>query len=238
MGDGTRTSRTTPVQTLNLTGMTAVAAGSHHGLALKSDGTVWSWGLNGYGALGDGTMNDRSIPGQVLGPGGVGTLSGVIAIAAHAEFSMALKADGTVWMWGNNEQGKLGDGTSSNRTTPVQVQGLANVVAIAADGNHSLALKRDGTVVSWGTYGLAQCGVPAGLANVVAIATGDYHSLALLSDGTLVAWGFNSAGQCDVPPGITNVVAIAARGSHSMVLVNERGPAQQHPFRKHLRPSD
>ncbi|MFP2913744.1 RCC1 domain-containing protein, partial [Pyxidicoccus sp. 3LFB2] len=104
-----------------------VAAGYHHTLALKTDGTVWAWGNNTDGQLGDGTNTPRSTPVQVQG------LTGVVAIAANDFDTLALKADGTVWAWGNNSYGQLGDGTAPNdRSTPVQVQGLTGVVAIAA----------------------------------------------------------------------------------------------------------
>ena len=87
-------------------------------MALKSDGTVWAWGDNGYGQLGDGTTTDRTTPVQVSG------LSGVTAIAAGCYHTVALKSDGTVWAWGYNGYGQLGDGTTTQRTTPVQVSGL------------------------------------------------------------------------------------------------------------------
>ena len=116
-----------------LAGIVAVAAGNNFSLALKADGTVWAWGFNGAGQLGDGTQTDRLAPVQVQGPGGAGNLTDVIAIAAGGYVSLALKSDGTVWSWGGP-------------VTPVQVTGLANVIAIARGSAHSLALKSDGTV--------------------------------------------------------------------------------------------
>ena len=83
----------------------------------------------------------------------VQNLSGVIAIAGGGWYSLALKNDGTVWAWGRNQFGQLGDGTNINRNTPVQVQNLSGVIAIAASsaaGEHSLALKSDGTLWAWG----------------------------------------------------------------------------------------
>ncbi len=173
LGDGTTIDRhvLTPVQLFALP--LHVAGGGIHSLALLADGTVWAWGNNVWGQLGDGTRISRSTPVQVVGPGGEGFLSDIIAIAAASALSsgvrfghsLALKADGTVWAWGYNGQGQLGDGTTTERTTPVQVVGLTDVVAIAAGigpesdadraSGWSLAVKADGTVWAWGdnTYG-------------------------------------------------------------------------------------
>jgi alpha-tubulin suppressor-like RCC1 family protein len=140
-------------------GVIAVVAGSNHSLALKSDGTVLAWGSNASGQLGDGTAVSRSSPIQVngLGPG-----SGVVAIAAGMDHSLALKSDGTVLAWGGNSSGQLGDGTTSPRPSPVQVSGLgpaSSVISIAVGlGSHSLALKSDGSVVAWGANSSGQVG--------------------------------------------------------------------------------
>lgn len=172
LGDGTTTNRTAPVKSL-ISNVKAICAGSSgipsytdgsyagHVLALKEDGTVWAWGLNNVGQLGDGTTTNRATPVQVSG------LSNIVAIAAggyaHSAgviggHSLALRADGTVWAWGLNNYGQLGDGTTTNRSTPVQVSGLTDVVAIGAGGYHSVALKKDGTVWAWGYNGYGQLG--------------------------------------------------------------------------------
>jgi alpha-tubulin suppressor-like RCC1 family protein len=127
LGDNTTQIRYSPVQvrgpggTGYLTGVTAIAAGWYHSLALKNDGTVWGWGDNSSYQLGDNTWSDRYTPIQVLGPGGTGTLSGITAIAADYDHSLAYKSDGTIWAWGTNSSGQIGDGTSTDRKTPVQV---------------------------------------------------------------------------------------------------------------------
>ena len=110
-----------------------VAGGEDHSLALKTDGTVWAWGSNFHGQLGNGTNTNSLTPVQVQ------NLSGVIAIAGGGWYSLALKNDGTVWAWGNNEFGQLGDGTNDDRHTPVQVLNVSGVIAIAAGGLNSLA---------------------------------------------------------------------------------------------------
>ena len=148
-----------PVSVVGLSDVVAIARGGVHGMALKSDGTVWTWGPGGLGQLGRGSItSDSSIPVQVRGFDGGGYLSDVVAIAKGENHSLALKSDGTVWAWGHNIYGQLGDGTTTTRTTPVPVAGLSNVVAIASGDWHSLALKSDGTVWAWGWNPVGQLG--------------------------------------------------------------------------------
>src|SRR5207247_1843480 len=130
-----------------------VGGANLHSLVLKSDGTVWAWGFNGLGQLGSGTLTNTDTPGQVLGPGGVGYLTGVTALAVGFEHSLALKSDGTAWAWGWNFYGQLGDGTFTDSDTPVQVLGLSGVTAIAGGAAHSGVLKGDGTAWAWGCDG-------------------------------------------------------------------------------------
>jgi hypothetical protein len=181
-----------------LTGVTAIAAGGVHNLALRSDGTVVAWGSN------------------LIGESNVPTgLNGVVAIAAGDVRSLALKNDGTVVAWG------LGGQTS----VPA---GLTGVTAIAAGVVHFLALKEDGTVVAWGSNSHGQTDVPAGLSGVTAVAGGISHSLALKEDGTVVAWGANDSGQTNVPAGLTGVTAIAAGASHSLALIGAAPEVSAH----------
>ena len=173
-----------------LTGVTAIAAGIHHSLALKNDGTVVGWGSNNQG--------QTTIP---LG------LTGIIAISAGYYHNLALKSNGTVTGWGSNDQGQT--------TIPA---GLTGVIAVAAGYNHSLALKNDGTVIGWGYNGGGQTTIPLGLSGVIAIAMGDRHSLALKQDGTVVGWGANGQGQTTIPAGLTGVIAIAAQSNYNLAL--------------------
>ncbi|MEY4484181.1 MAG: hypothetical protein RL693_1633 [Verrucomicrobiota bacterium] len=173
-----------------LTGITAIAAGMRHNLALKSDGTVVGWGSNDY--------DEITIP---------GALTGVTAVAAGWLYSVALNSDGTVLGWGYNGQGQT--------TIPA---GLTGVTALSARGSHVLARKNDGTVVGWGDNSNGQITIPDGLTGVTAIAAGGTHSLALKSNGTVVGWGANFDGQATIPAGLTGVTAISAGGRHSLAL--------------------
>ena len=224
---GTGTNKLTPVRvTLTVPkGVTAIAAGDAHMLALRDDGTVWAWGNNYYGQLGDSTSTDRPTPVQVHGANDNGYLTNVIAIAAGSNHSLALKSDGTVWTWGYNNYGQLGDNSSglgANKLTPVQVHGFNNsgylygVTAIDAGENHSLALKSDGTVWAWGynTYGqlgngysgagtnkstpvqvVGTGGIGTTLTGITAIDAGQNFSVALRNDGYVFTWGENGYGQ-------------------------------------------
>src|ERR1035438_8221940 len=133
-------------------------------IILKSDGSVWDWGLNGEGQLGSGnTIATNPLPIQVLGPGGVGYLTNVAAIMGGEQHNFALKADGSVWAWGWNYFGQLGDGStnwgySSNfSATPIPVFGMTSVKSLGGRGYHSLALKNDGTVWAWGCNRNGKC---------------------------------------------------------------------------------
>jgi alpha-tubulin suppressor-like RCC1 family protein/subtilisin family serine protease len=205
-----------------------IAGGYLHGLALRNDGTVWAWGDNNHGQLGDGTTKNKTTPVLVSG------LSGVIAIAGGGYRSLALKNDGTVWAWGE---------TVTTKTTPEQVSGLSGVIAIAEGWNHNLALKNDGTVWAWGDNYFGQVGdgttknkttavQVSGLSGVTAIAGGGYHSLALKNDGTVWAWGKNDYGQLGDGTtkyktmavqvnGLSGITAIAGGNSYSLALKND-----------------
>jgi alpha-tubulin suppressor-like RCC1 family protein len=208
LGDGSRVQHPTPAEVVGLPApVVAIASGSNHSLVVTTQGTVYSWGHNSSGQLGDGTRNDRSRPAQVNG------LHDVRAVAAGDGFSMALEADGSVLAWGNNQSGELGDGKAPNdHDTPAPVWGLdagSGVVAIDAGSSFAIARKSDGSVWEWGNGTSGQLGdgtndklsAPTqvkGLgpgAAVVAIAGGGTHALALKSDGTVLAWGGNQSGE-------------------------------------------
>jgi len=176
------------------------AGGALHSLAVKSDGTVWAWGANGNGQLGDGSTSERRTPTQVAG------LSGVTGVGRRGSHSLAVKSDGTLWAWGANSDGQLGDGTVVDRSLPVQVSGLTGVVAGSRRRPPLGGAQERWTVWTWGFAQYGQLGggttpyTPTklarmvGLTGVVAVAAGGLHTLALKSDGTVWAWGYNAAG--------------------------------------------
>ncbi|WP_027660638.1 RCC1 domain-containing protein [Salinispora fenicalii] len=244
LGDGTNTNRSTPVN-VDLppgTTITAIAGGDDHSLALTSTGTVLAWGENDDGELGDGTTTDKLTPVNVDLPAGVT----ITAIAAHGDFSLALTSTDAALAWGRNFYGQLGDGTTTDKLTPVNVSLPAGVTitAIAAGDQYSLALTPTGTVLAWGANFFGQLGdgtntnrltpvnvsLPAGI-TITAITGGDLHSLAITSTGTVLAWGANLFGQLgdgtdtdsstpinvNLPPA-TIITAIAAGDFHSLAL--------------------
>ncbi|MEW2625662.1 chromosome condensation regulator RCC1, partial [Streptomyces sp. NPDC048106] len=247
LGNGTNTTSSTPVQVHLPAGTqaTAVATRDLHSLALTSDGRVLAWGLNNSGQLGDGTTTDRNTPVFTDLPAG----TTVTAIAAGSEHSLALTSDGRVLAWGSNYYGQLGDGTTTDRSTPVEVHlpAGAQVTAITAGYYHSLALTSDGRVLAWGRNNDGQLGdetttdrsTPVEVhlppdAQVTTIAAGGFHNLALTPDGRLLAWGYNRDGELgdgtttnrttpvytDLPTA-TTVTAMAGGGQHSLALTSD-----------------
>lgn len=214
-----------------------VTSGLKHSVAVRSDGTVWTWGDNSYGQLGNGLRGGgHAAPRKVPG------IDNVIAVAAGERHTVVLKKDGTVWSWGDNEQCQLGDPSGSvGRTEPVQVAGLEGISAIAAGDFFSVALRRDGTLWHFGNSlvggksdGRAgnENGRPRlieGISDVVAIACGRKAMIALKANGSVWCWGENSAGQCgdggkgfQVEPKevseLANVSAVAAGEEFALAL--------------------
>ena len=193
----------------------AISAGPFHNLALCADGTMAAWGYNNYGQLGTGDKVTSRVP-VLVNP--VAALAGkqVVAVAAAAYSSFALCADGTLTGWGYNDEGELGDGTTSNSTVPVAVDTSGalsgkRIASLSAGQYHTLALCTDGTLVAWGYNNRGQLGNNSNVSSKVPVAIGSSgilsgktvvatrasgaHSLALCADGTLAAWGWNHKGQ-------------------------------------------
>ncbi|MBF0370934.1 MAG: DUF1566 domain-containing protein [Magnetococcales bacterium] len=189
----------TPVEVPIPAPVTKISAGYKYTLALTDNGSVWAWGYNYYGQLGNGATETSATPVEVVG------LTDVVDITVGYMHNLALKADGTLMAWGYNNAGQLGDGTTEDRYTPVEVMGLSDVIQMAA-GSHSVVLKSDGTVWTWGrnTYGNLGDGTTAdrmtpgivpGLSDVKAIGVGSTSTLAITADGLVWSWGRNYYGK-------------------------------------------
>ena len=198
----------TPVQAAGLTGVMDVATGELHSVALKADGTVWTWGWNGYGQLGSGTRDEVPHP----TPAQVGGFSGFVAISAGGYSTLALQSEAIGAAWGDNANGYLGNALSGTSSVPTAVDTLTGLAAISAGGFHSVAVRSDGTLWTWGNNGYGEMGIGQGLSGgstptqiimvgrptVKAVATGEHHTLALTSTGAVYAWGQNENGQTGV----------------------------------------
>lgn len=209
LGDGSRVDRPLPIRVRGLTGITAVSAGDLFSLALRRDGTVWAWGEDYVGQLGDGGPVSQNVDAHSAVPVQVRGLSGVRHVVAGGFHALALRTDGTVWSWGSNVWGELGDGTRTSRSLARKVAGLGGVRVTAAGFSFSLAVRGDGSVVAWGRNTDGQAGqgtyhprdyrptpvrVP-NLTGVTAVAAGNETAYALLGNGTVAAWGRNDVGQ-------------------------------------------
>jgi alpha-tubulin suppressor-like RCC1 family protein len=197
LGDGNTTTRLSPVQILaSGSNVTQITEGTQHSLFLKSDGSLWAMGYNGYGQLGDGTQTDRHTPVQVVA-------SGVTQITGGGYHSLFIKSDGSLWAMGDNTFGQLGDGTTTNRYSPVQIL-ASGVTQVAGGSDHSLFVKTDGSLWGMGNNSKGRLGdgtettryspVQVVSSGVTQVAAGGSHSL-ILKGNTLWATGNNAQGQ-------------------------------------------
>lgn len=179
----------------------AISAGATHSVALRNDGTVWSWGSNHKGQLGLGVVSRKT-----LVPTQAPEFGDVAKIATGGNSTFAIKTDGTVWGWGGNLNGRLGDGSVADRRGPVQVADIEKIVSVAPGENHTLALANDGTVWAWGGNSKGQLGDGsrkvrmnpvrvAGKIRAVYAFAGHNTSLAILGDESVWAWGGNEERQ-------------------------------------------
>ncbi|MBF0412283.1 MAG: hypothetical protein HQK70_06190 [Desulfamplus sp.] len=231
LGNGWMPDRQIMIQAKNITGVIAIAAGDYHTVALKSDGTVWTWGQNTSGQLGNGTTINSRIPVQVKDTSSPsGLLTNITAITAGGGsttpllgtggHTVALKDDGTVWAWGYNGSGQLGDGTNTDRLEPVQIAAIPfGFKAIAAGNAHTVALDNNGNVRAWGYNGSGQLGdgtntdsntpvLLTGISDVSDISAGYDHTVAMQSDGTVWAWGDNFCGKLGDNTNINSLVPV------------------------------
>jgi alpha-tubulin suppressor-like RCC1 family protein len=219
----------------------SIWGGARGTVVMKSDGTVWTWGGNIGGKLGlglDSTALSRVlVPSEVHSSGDAGYLNSIKAIMGGEVQNVALKSDGTVWAWGNNVFGQLGNGTTNEAHTPVQVSGLSSIVALGGRAYHTLAIKSDGTTWAWGWNALGELGdgttnktlVPVqvvGLTNPIAVSDGYHYSIALKPDGTVWQWGHGRViGNSYFPEqvaGLSNVIAISGGWDHALALKSDK----------------
>jgi alpha-tubulin suppressor-like RCC1 family protein len=195
-----------PVPVAGLTGVTALSTNGHTTYALRSDGTVHSWGEGPFGT-GDTRSSTVPIP--------LPHLTGVVEIAVADRTTYALHADGTVWTWGANALGELGIGSPDDNDvlTPVRIPALSDVVSVGAGSHNGYAVTAAGAAWAWGSNGVGQLGdgqvcdfdpvepcmsrVPVrvtGLGDVARVAGGEWTAYALRTDGTVAAWGHAQKG--------------------------------------------
>lgn len=225
---------------------TDIAAGSQHSCAVVS-ASVWCWGTNGQGALGDGIdAGNSTVPVRAVG------IDDAVDVAAGGLHSCAVQALGTVMCWGSNLSGELGDPANAalppadrGSAVPLLVEGLSDAVAVSAGNAHTCAVRQDGSVVCWGRNAVGQLGdgtmvdkhAPApvaGVSDAVGVSAGGEHTCAVLTDGTIMCWGRGAQGQLGTiglavsaspvaATGISDAVAVAAGTSHTCALLGSGG---------------
>jgi alpha-tubulin suppressor-like RCC1 family protein len=204
LGDNTTTGRISPVQTVAFgTNWKQVSAGNQHTAAIKTDGTLWTWGRNNYGQLGDNYVTDKSSPVQTITFG-----TNWKQVSCAYTHTVAIKTDGTLWTWGRNNYGQLGDNSIIGKSSPVQTITFGNNwKQVSCAYTHTAAIKTDGTLWTWGRNNYGQLGnntanntsspvqTIAFGTNWKQVSAGNYHTAAIKTDGTLWTWGRNINGQ-------------------------------------------
>lgn len=196
--------RSLPIKIAGLTNVKSIGAGMA-ATVLKKDGTVWTWGSNEYGQLGNGYFGWKQLS---KSPHKISTLSNIVSISSGNCSTAAVRSDGTVWCWGDDSSGGLGDNSCYDSPKPVQVKNLTGVVQAACGRIHTLAIKDDGSVWAWGNNWFGQIGdgtisvlpmplAVQGISDVKKVSSGLGHTLALKNDGTLWGWGDTQSSQLD-----------------------------------------
>jgi len=243
LGLGNLADQNLPTQIGTANDWATVSAGNVHSLAVKTNGTLWSWGNGQFGQLGNGVFNSAT-PNVTQ----IGTATDWLSVSAGNRFSLAIKTTGTLWSWGLNNTGQLGINTLIDQNLPVQVGTANNWLKIDAGNQHSLAIDNTGFIWAWGNNTFGQLGdgtyttslIPIIIStsnNWAEVSAGFDHSMALDSSGILYTFGNNTNGQlCDgtntisnvmIPisfsnPGIvTQYIAISAGNSFSLAIKND-----------------
>ena len=211
-------------------GHSRIAAGLSHSLAIREDGSLWAWGGNDAGQLGDGTTTDRHSPVHIM--------DDVVSVTAGHNYTLAIRQDGSLWAWGRNNQGQLGNGTTIDNHYPVHV--MYGVASVTAGHYHTSALRQDGSLWAWGQNWAGQLGdgtttdrhSPVHIMDgVVSVTAGQRHMLAIREDGSLWAWGSNVWGQLGdgtaaqriIPVHVMDGVASVTAGSILTLAIREDG---------------
>lgn len=214
-----------------------VAAGGTHTAAVTKDGDLYMWGRNYYGQLGVYSNADSKIPIKVNNSSSTLPEKSVKYIALGYYHSAAITKDGSLYMWGYNRSGQLGDGTTTDRYTPVKI--MDNVASVSLGGSHSAAVTKDGSLYMWGDNGNGRLGdgtttdryTPVKIMdNVASVSLGSSHSAAITKDGSLYMWGYNYYGQLGdgtttdryTPVKIMdNVASVSLGGNHSAAITKD-----------------
>ena len=203
-----------------------ISMGWYHSAAIKKDGSLWIWGWNNAGQIGDGTKVNRSKPVKIM--------DNVKSVSLGGYHSAAIKKDGSLWIWGSNYRGQIGDGSKVDRPKPVKI--MDNVVSVSLGGDHSAAIKKDGNLWLWGSNYRGQIGdgskadrpTPVKIMdNAASVSLGGEHSAVIKEDGSLWLWGGNDYGQ--IGDGTTagrltpvkimdNAASVSLGGYHSAVI--------------------
>jgi hypothetical protein len=236
LGDNTDTSRLSPVSVVGgFTDWISASAGNNHSLGVRANGSIWAWGRNSFGRLGDNTITSQSSPVSV-----VGGFTDWISASAGGYHSLGVRANGSLWAWGSNANGRLGDNTLTSRSSPVSVVGgFTNWISASAGDIHNLGVRANGSLWAWG-YNVGQLGdntitdrsspvsVRGGFTDWISASAGGFHSLGVRANGTLWAWGSNSFGRLgddtftsrrspvSVVGGFSDWVSASVGSSHSL----------------------
>ena len=202
LGDGTIVSKSSPVSVVGGFTWCQVSAGAGHNIAIQNNGTARAWGLGANGRLGTGSTTAQSSPTLV-----VGGFTDWCQVSAGGYHSLGVRSNGSAWAWGLNNNGRLGDGTTVSKLSPVSVVGGFTWCQVSAGGYHSLGLRSNGSVWAWGLNNNGQLGdgttvnksspvsVVGGFTDWCQVSAGICHSISLRSNGTAWTWGLNNSGQ-------------------------------------------
>ena len=204
IGDGATEGRLTPVHIID---SIVFASAEFHTMVIDTDARLWAWGQNWDGQIGDGTrtvydFDDRLLVEDNEKVSPICIMDNVAAAAVGNNYSFAVRTDNSLWAWGNNLYGQLGDGTTTDQINPIKI--MDGVKSVSAGCGHTMVIKTDGSLWGWGLNALGQLGdgttidrhTPVKIMDgVVSVATGSAHTIALKADGSLWAWGDNSSGQ-------------------------------------------